>query len=418
VRGLPTAGLALLTALVLLGQASAADPARKPATYEERAGLLVTPITALPSDSPAIKELTPPAFPDAYAVWSSTGRDLGGRIWYGISANAPRMSAHLMQYDPESDTWKDRGAVLEQLRAAGLLRAGEGQIKIHSRMVTAEDGWIYFASTDEDGEAEDGSVPPRWGGHLWRIDPDSGTWQHLLTAAEGLVAVSGVGRYVYALGYWGHVLIQYDTTTGALKRTTVGSVGGHVSRNFLADVNGHAYVPRVTKAGNKVAAALVEYDAELREVAATPLEFYAGRNSIDQNHGIIGVAYLGDGRLAFTTHVGQLYLIEPRADGPAKVSAMGWFHPQAGTYAPSLFAVDGRRFLAGVTQRGRRFDWVTFDLQSKKSVAHPLDTKGLRDVLLYCSMARDNAGRFYLGGWASNGKGGQRPLLLQVTPAP
>ena len=158
-RGLRTAGLALLTALVLLGQASAADPARKPATYEERAGLLVTPITALPSDSPAIKEITPPAFPDAYAVWSSTGRDLGGRIWYGISANAPRMSAHLMQYDPESDTWKDRGAVLEQLRAAGLLRAGEGQIKIHSRMVTAEDGWIYFASTDEDGESEDGSVP-------------------------------------------------------------------------------------------------------------------------------------------------------------------------------------------------------------------------------------------------------------------
>ena len=153
-------------------------------------------------------------------------------------------------------------------------------------------------------------------------------------------------------------------------------------------------------------------------MAATPLEYYAGGVSIDQNHGIVGVAYLSDGRLAFTTHRGQLYLIEPRADGAAKVSALGWFHPQAGTYAPSLFAVDGRRFVAGVTQRGRRFDWVTFDLQSKKSVAHQVDTKGLRDVLLYCSMARDNVGRFYLGGWASNGKGGQRPLLLQVTPAP
>jgi hypothetical protein len=146
VRVLRTAGLALVAAFVLLGQSSAADPARKPATYEERAGLLVTPMTALPSDAPATKELTPPAFPDAYAVWSSTGRDLGGRIWYGISANSPGMSAHLMQYDPESDTWKDRGAVVERLRAASLLRAGEGQIKIHSRMVTAEDGWIYFAS--------------------------------------------------------------------------------------------------------------------------------------------------------------------------------------------------------------------------------------------------------------------------------
>ena len=35
-------------------------------------------------------------------------------------------------------------------------------------------------------------------------------------------------------------------------------------------------------------------------------------------------------------------------------------------------------------------------------------------VLLYGSVGRDNAGRAYVGGWAADGIGGQRPLLLQI----
>ena len=44
----------------------------------------------------------------------------------------------------------------------------------------------------------------------------------------------------------GDILFQYDIETGRAKRVTVGSTGGHVSRNFLSDVRGYAYVPRVT----------------------------------------------------------------------------------------------------------------------------------------------------------------------------
>ncbi len=55
-------------------------------------------------------------------------------------------------------------------------------------------------------------------------------------------------------------------------------------------------------------------------------------------------------------------------------------------------------------------------MQSRMSAAFPLDTSGLKKVLLYGSMARDEAGRAYLVGWASNGVGGQRPLVLQVDP--
>lgn len=30
----------------------------------------------------------------------------------------------------------------DQLKAAGLLRAGEGQVKIHSKIVPGTDGWL------------------------------------------------------------------------------------------------------------------------------------------------------------------------------------------------------------------------------------------------------------------------------------
>ena len=419
----PLRALVVLSGLVgtLLGiESGGADPGRRPVTPDERSGSFFGPAPTTAADAaPPARELKLPAFADATAIWGSTGRDLQGRIWIGVSANSPRMSAHLMQYDPEADVMHDRGAVVDQLKTAGLHRAGEGQIKIHSRIVTAEDGWIYFASTDEDGEREDGTVPPRWGGHFWRLDPDSGKWEHLWAAPEGLVAASGVGRYVFVLGYWNHVLFQYDTTTGKTKRAVVGSVGGHVSRNFLSDGNGHAYVPRLTRSPQgKATVALVEYDADLQELAATPLEYYAGKGVIEENHGITGLTYLADGRMAFTTHRGYLYLIEPQPGRAAKVLPVGWFHPRPETYAPSLFAVDGRRFLAGATQRGRGFDWVVFDLQAGRSTARPLDTKNLKDVLLYGSVGRDNAGRFYLGGWTANSTGGQRPLLLQVGAAP
>jgi hypothetical protein len=68
---------------------------------------------------------------------------------------------------------------------------------------------------DESGENSDGSRLPDSGGHLWRIGP-SGRWEHLAVAREALIAVAGGGRFVYALGYFNHVVYQYDTQTGAV----------------------------------------------------------------------------------------------------------------------------------------------------------------------------------------------------------
>jgi hypothetical protein len=415
--GLILLGGAAVGTVALLGHGGfRSEPSHPVASYEALTGSVFGYSPQHPFGSPSVQEVALPDLPNAKCVWGATGRDQRGHIWVAVSAESPGQSARLLEFDPEVAVWHDRGSALEQLKAAGLYRDGEGQVKIHSKIVPAADGWLYFASMDEEGEIE-GSVPPHWGGHLWRIQPDTHRWQHLLAVPEGLIAVSGVGRYVYALGYWGHVLYQYDTLTGGIKRVVVGSAAGHVSRNFLADIRGHAYVPRlVAQPGGGVSAALVEYDSELREVATTPLQSYIGKESPQANHGIVGLAYLADGRLLFTTHRGQFYLIEPKAGQPAAVVALGWFHPDGEAYAPSLFALDGDSLIAGVTQRDGAYQWVVFELKTRIAGAFPLDTKGLQSVLLYGSVTRDNAGRAYVGGWAWKSIGNTRPLVLQIDP--
>jgi len=188
-----------------------------------------TPPTGDPFRGPRERVLQAPDFAGAIAMWGSTGRDNRGHIWFGFSACCNGGSARPYEFDPQNDLWRDHGSVTDQLKATGAYRQGEGQIKIHSRIVPAGDGRLNFVSADEESEKADGSVLPRWDSHLWCIDPESGKWQHLMAAPEGLIAVAGVGRYVYALGYWNHVLYQYDTLTGATTRREIGSVGGHIS---------------------------------------------------------------------------------------------------------------------------------------------------------------------------------------------
>jgi hypothetical protein len=391
----------------------------KPAkmSYEEVTGSFFLPALKEPFRAPQVRELRLPTIKNATSVWGAIGRDIRGHIWVGVSATSNGMSAHLLEYTPDAGVWHDHGAVTEQLKAAHLYREGEGQIKIHSRIIPANDGWLYFASTDEEGERSEVSAPPRWGSHLWRIHPERHTWQHLLAVPEGLVAVAGVGRYIYSLGYWGHVLYQYDTMTGESKRVVVGSVGGHISRNFVADARGHAYVPRLSaKPGGGASVALIEYDAALKELAATPLEFYLSKASLDMNEGIIGLAYFPDGRILLATQLGYLYLIEPGDTDRATVTAVGWLHPDGEAYTPSLFSFGGSNWVAGLARRQADFEWVVGDLRARFSAAFPLDIKGLKKVLLYGSVSRDNAGRFYVGGWAEQDASHQRPVVLQIDP--
>jgi len=383
----------------------------------QRTGSHFMSLPSNPFRAPQVRVLDVPGFADANSIWGATGRDVEGRIWIGVSAKHPGGSAHLMQFDPRSDQWIDRGAVVDALAAMNRLRPGEGQVKMHSKIVPADDGRLYFTSMDEEGEAEDGSALPKWGSHLWRIDPQRGQWEHLLDAPEGLVAASAGGRYVYALGYWGHVLYQYDTVTGGIRRAVVGAAGGHASRNVIAWLDGHAFVPRLAAgADGKLTAVLVEFDPDLQEIGATALDHYGDDGDPAADHGIVGLAYLANGRIVFTTHQGYLRLIEPRSGAAAVVSSLGWFHPEGRAYAPSLFSFDGQALLAGVTERNGRHEWVVFDIDSRVVRAFALDTGNVQGPLLYGSITRDDAGRFYVGGWQSVPGGGHRPLLLQIDP--
>jgi len=317
---------------------------------EQQAGTRYQPVAS--QFSPVLREVSPPVIQGANSIWGSTGRDDDGHIWLGVSGSG-KDPAHLVEFDPELDRFIDHGDAVSALRSAGIYREGEEQVKIHSKIIQMDDGWLYFASMDETGENSKSGQLPRWGSHFWRYKPSADHWQHLFAAPEGLIAVSGVGRFVYALGYWGHILYQYDILTGESRQIKVGSEGGHISRNLISDSNGHVYVPKVKyinlklEGDNDTAAIermlivmLVEYDQDLNKLHSTPLIHYAVDNKPGASHGITSFSYLADGTIVFGTHVGYLYEITPSNQGPATVTELGWLHPDGKSYNPSLFPLE------------------------------------------------------------------------------
>jgi hypothetical protein len=368
--------------------------------------------------SPAVAVIDIPDFWGQHAIWGATGTDREGRIWLGVSSNDfGTGSAHLYRYDPATGQIVDTGDVVGALEKAGVRRPDEKQMKIHSRIVQMPDGYLYFASMDESGEKGDGSRLPRWGGHLWRIGA-RGRWQHLAAVPHALIAVAAGGPYVYALGYFDHVVYQFDTRTGRMsaKTKSVGSAGGHVSRNFFADDRGHVFVPRVVQNGPTPQASLVELDSSLDEVISTPLPEYFERGR-DQSHGIVALHPDGEGGWHFATGKGRLYRVRgAAAGGPATVIDQGWYHPAGPRYVASMFRThDG--WLHGAAEipksGGRRFEWVSRDPAGDSTVApfpYGQRTGFTHAALVYGSITRDASGRMYVVGTMN-----YKPIVLQVT---
>jgi hypothetical protein len=377
--------------------------------------------------SPAVSVVPLPYTAGNNAIWGSTGQDSQGHIWFGISVGGiTPNTARLVEYVPDTATFFDHGDVVTALRSASLLRPGEQQAKIHSKIVPGPGGYLYFSSMDEDGENEDGSKPPTWGGHLWRFRLSTGRWEHLLRVPEALIAVGAGGRYVYALGYFGHVLYQYDTQTGRTARVQIGSVDGHISRNFLVDDRGHAFVPRlVAEAGPQgrvVHVSIVELGTDLRDLRVTPIATseYLGGESPTGAHGIVGLQTMADRSIAFTTHAGRLFRIVPPPPGPtgqttpAEVVNMGWIHPRGPSYPASLFTSDGKGSISTLAKAGS-WDWVTCTWPTMNCTAAPIHVPGFEDgptysMLLYGSATRDAKGGHYLVGMGP----GYRPIVLRI----
>ncbi len=363
-----------------------------------------TPLTDTSPKTPETRLINLPTLPGKHVIWGSLGRDDRGHIWLGTSGGDATPSGHLIEYDPVADTTYHRGDVISALKAAGKYRPGEAQEKIHSRIMQASDGYLYFTSMDEAGEDWTTGTNPAWGSHLWRIKPGSNSWEHLLAAPEGLIALSVGGQYVYALGYYGHKLYQFNTATKAVRSVLVGSLEGHVSRNILSDPRGHVYVPRLTMdtVENEPLSHLVEFDAGLNELAATPLEDYF-EDSPTESHGIISFTYLADRSMVFATGRGFLYRIIPGFESAATVIPVGKFHRGRKAYTPGMFTIAGDKYLLGIAKKRPSYQWVVYDLYSDSVTVHPFPLpEGVQKISLYGSVARDNNGSFYLVGSYQN----------------
>lgn len=367
--------------------------------------------------APTVRVLNPPDYWGSYAIWGATGSDHRGHIWFGMTSNDEKSgSAHLYEYDPASDVFTDRGNVVAELTRLGLRRPGETQMKIHSRIVEAPDGYQYFASMDESGEADDGSKLPTWGGHLWRRSP-AGVWEHLAATKEALIAVAVGGPYVYAEGYFNQVLYQFDTRTKRIRSVTVGAVAGHVSRNFFADDRGHAFVSRSTRVGYEAPEAfLVEYDAALQEVAALPLPDYFDHGP-DDSHGLVAIHPDARGGWFFATSKGRLFHEEPAPNGPSKLTNLGWYSPAGPRYVASMFLDPQANVLYGAAMPSGdgadRFEWIARPVDGG-GAASPLPYGSAptfpHGAVLYGSMTHDSGGRLYVVGSMN-----YKPVILQIT---
>lgn len=396
-----------------------------------------------------VEEVDLPAVNGRHAIWGASGRDESGHLWFGVSVGGAR-SAHLIQYDPVTGRAVDRGGVVEQLAANQLAVDGISQTKIHSKIWQADDGYLYFTSSDEQGEKEDGSQLPQWGSHLWRIAPpsaaadesaDSPTWEHLFAAPEGLIALACSGRYLYALGYFGHVVYQWDTQTQTRRSAIVGAAGGHISRNLVADRRGHVYVPRVVSLGTipnaesfsdersaistvgsiAYASSLVELDPQLREVQQLAFPGYAP-DSGPNSHGITAFCYLEDGRIVLATHVGQLYVLTPPQGSAtdslkaAEFRSLGPIDAEKAVYPAGMVTIDGRDQLAIMLgSRGDR--WLVRNVEgTQQRVVEPIGMRPIAarpGLLLYGSHTRGDDGSGYIvGRWTS--PGGIQPTVVRL----
>jgi hypothetical protein len=399
-------------------------------SFDVKTGTKFTHLPSNPFSAPTLEQIPitiPKHAENVDAIWGASGRDDEGNIYFGVSTHGiskklgnDSRTAYLYQYNPVTEETLLQSDVITELKRAGLYREGMGQNKLHSKIYQANDGYLYFSSFDEAGEDE--GINPTWGGHLWRKRPHLLQWEHVLSTAEALIAVNTNGRYVYTLGYWDHVLYQYDTKTSQIKRLVVGSVSTHISRNFIVDENGHVYVPFLKENDyNEIEAYLNEYNPDLRLINSYPMPSYQAKK-IKHHHGIIGYTSMVNGDIYFTTAEGGLYqlLITKVADKKLVYKGDMYDNGNTDTYIPSLFSYSGTDFVLGVSRiKNLGFNWIIHDVNTGTALITKIDTMKLSIINTFGTLTKDETGDFYIvGNQKIKGISGYQPLLLKMHVAP
>ena len=385
---------------------------------------LQSPINAIyskPTDAqfkmPRFTEIDLNAGVPGAAIWGATGRDNEGKLYFGLSTyTGIHDTAFLVKYDPISGSSKVQSDTITELKNAGLYEDGMSQNKLHSKFFMAEDGYLYFSSFDETGETS--SRNPKYGGHLWRKLPESNSWDHLLATDQALMAVNVQGRYVYALGYWDHVLYQYDTVSQRTNRITVGSINGHISRNFVVNKRGHVFVPRIEKAlDGTTTAMLVEINPSLAITDLHPMEDYLNIRG-NGNHGIVSYTLMQNSDAYFTAASGGLYQITESVSGGHTLNYLGKFEPQyENSYIASMFSPDGESLLVGLgrNKETKGYYWYIRELNTQLTVNYPIESLQNESYLLYGSITTDDEGNMYIVGRDSSNRNKHRPVVIKAS---
>lgn len=397
-------------------------------SYEARLGTAFDATDSPPITGVIATEVELPA-EGGDSIWGALGVTAEDNVWVGISGSGSR-GGQLMSLKANDNVARSRGSVVDQRSPDQSPEANQNQTKIHSRIREADDGFVYFTSMDETGESWSDNRLPQYGGRLWRLKPGQEAWEQVITAPEALIALETTGRYVYALGYWGHVLYQFDTYSGRTEQLQIGSDCGHVSRNLLVDLREHVYVPKViSKAGRSecraedMTVSLAEISPAMQIVAEHPLPGYLGKSAPHHSQGITAYAYRQDQSIIFSTLNGDLYHLIAHGHQPALILQLGNMLPQVKSQVTNLVSLDGKSLLgAAVMLRGKQqkgLHWLIHDTSTIDTTAIPIklpaDLQQFRALLLYGSGIRDGQGHVYVGGRIQHQDGRIRPLLLRLS---
>lgn len=388
-------------------------------TLEQKMGTYFEKVEDKHFKSPSFEYLDLPLTAEGAAIWGATGIDDTGKMYFGISTyNIYHDTAFLYQYNPKTNTVIAQSDVISQLKHNQIYREGMSQNKLHSKFYQANDGYIYFTSFDETGESVSKGITPIHGGHFWRKKPDSENWEHLLATKEALIALNTDGRFIYALGYWGHVLYQYDTLSKRFNRTNVGAFPGHISRNVLVSANGSVFVPQVQKnPDGSIDTYLVEYDSELTIMDKHEMEHYLYPNK-HSDHGITSFTHMKNGEIYFATGTGALYYLKKIGNNKHDLVFVDFMGDTAeeGNYISSLFSIDGSGFLVGLGQKNNTRDhrWYIHEVTSGITVSYSVVDE-IGTPILYGSHTKDIDGNMYMVGVDMSDRTKHYPVIIKTS---
>ncbi len=274
-----------------------------------------------------------------------------------------------------------------------------GDSKIHTRLLQADNGRIYFA-TMQGGIGHVSKLPHYLhpdqypGGHLFEYNPSDDTCRDLgiLVRGEGLqsAALDRDRKILYMVTWPKKWFVTYDFETHETKvhgllswsPTTHEGEKQNFGRDIMVAHTGKVY-------GINNFGCLLRFDPAKNELEDTDIH-------VRDNDSLRTHVRASDGRIYFVTSRGHIFQFDPEAES---VEELGPVTPEGPVYTPNLVLSPGEdklTYLAGShgTYLGGNLQLIEFDLAGRRP--HLVGTLDARFQLSYCyGSATDDRGSVY-----------------------